>query len=83
MRCIACRSIFLSVAVLAVVASGLLLAVARPASAAAANPVFTYIEGTAEAPFSLEQPLDPVLTVGAGPDQRSAPGDAGDRRLAS
>ena len=60
----------LSLATLAVAACCLLLAVAAPAPAAAANPVLTFFEGTLDAPFSLEQPLDPALTVGDGLDQQ-------------
>jgi hypothetical protein len=46
------------------------LAAAPPAPAAAATPVLTFAEGTPEAPFSLQLPLDPALTVGDGPDQQ-------------
>jgi hypothetical protein len=60
----------LSLATLAVAGCCLLLAVAAPAPAAAANPVLTFVEGTLDAPFSLEQPLDPALTVGEGLDQQ-------------
>jgi hypothetical protein len=70
MRSIACRSTFLSLTTLAVAASCLLLAAARPAPAVAANPVLTFVEGTPEAPFSLEQPLDTALTAGDGLDQQ-------------
>jgi hypothetical protein len=63
------RAIFPTLVALAVAAACLLCAAARPAPAAA-NAVFTFVEGTPEAPFSLQLPLDAALTAGDGADQQ-------------
>lgn len=70
MRSTARTPTLLRLAALAVLTACVLVVAVRPAPASAASLVLTFIEGTAEAPFSLEQPLDPALTVGEGPDQQ-------------